>query len=366
MAVETVTAIELPERFGDLVALIRTKRQFVLQAAAQHSKTRPLTTTMVENLHAFFRVLNNVEMTPLLKKETKLDVAMQVVQDKNRFNFPDPFPAMAKALEDLWVSQNWGADEVKEESSEDEDDEDGAPGPSSISAAPTARASRAAPAPAAPETRRVVRVPHPNHPIYGVNGIMHGILVVKGKTTSYMINDGIQRRNASAFGHNGLQVGDCWPLQIAALRDGAHGRRIGGISGKVTEGAYSVVVSGMYDELDQDYGDIVHYSGSNSHDNKDRHEPKISEATKCLQRSITTQRPVRVIRSSGSGSRFAPAAGLRYDGLYRVARSSIERNGHGGAYIQFRLERLGNQPPIALNRPTHQEQRDFGFVRQGY
>lgn len=62
------------------------------------------------------------------------------------------------------------------------------------------------------------------HPIFGLNGIMHHIVRRKTTaTTSYAFFDSYVRKDFKVFGDNGITVGTCWPLQIAALRDGAHG-----------------------------------------------------------------------------------------------------------------------------------------------
>ena len=172
-------------------------------------------------------------------------------------------------------------------------------------------------------------------------------------------------------------------MQICVLRDGAHGARIGGIAGKLDEGAWSIVVSGRqlqgqvyekladfstgsYSGLDKDEGDRLYYSGSDSHDNTDPRNPRISGKTKTMQTSRQRGRLIRVIRSSGSEWRNAPKEGLRYDGLYRITQENIRRNDKGGAYIRFTLERDPNQPEIDQNRPTEAELRAFSRVRDYY
>lgn len=66
--------------------------------------------------------------------------------------------------------------------------------------------------------------PDDSDPIYGIKGIMHGILRIRSeKMTSYQLNPNYKPKDAKVFGHNGLQVGVCWPSQMALLRDGAHG-----------------------------------------------------------------------------------------------------------------------------------------------
>jgi hypothetical protein len=109
------------------------------------------------------------------------------------------------------------------------------------------------------------RRPSPDDPIYGTNGIMRGILREKGPNRkeyrfgtsdtfgtfegvnilTQLLDPEFPRRSYRVFGHNGLSIGDWWPMQICALRDGAHGVKMGGIAGTADEGAISIVVSGM-------------------------------------------------------------------------------------------------------------------------
>src|SRR5271156_2225181 len=127
---------------------------------------------------------------------------------------------------------------------------------------------------------------------------------------------------------------------------------MGGISGSAVAGTYSIVVSGMYDDLDKDEGDKIYYSGSNSHENTSA-EPVTSNKTKALERSIATRKPVRVFRSSQGKWKYVPRAGLRYDGLYTIVSMTIEKNGKRGSYKRFKLERLGEQDAIKSNSPSH-------------
>ena len=60
------------------------------------------------------------------------------------------------------------------------------------------------------------------------------------------------RPSAKVVGDNGLAVGDWFPYRICALRDGAHGESQAGISGDIDSGAYSIVVAGAYEEVDDE------------------------------------------------------------------------------------------------------------------
>jgi hypothetical protein len=140
---------------------------------------------------------------------------------------------------------------------------------------------------------------------------------------------------------------------------------MGGISGSAVAGTYSIVVSGLYDDLDKDEGDKLYYSGSNSHENTSA-EPITSNKTRALERSVATRKPVRVFRSSQGKWKFVPRAGLRYDGLYTVVSMTIEKNGKGGAYKRFKLERVEEQDEIQINAPLQNLIGLFERVKDGY
>lgn len=191
-------------------------------------------------------------------------------------------------------------------------------------------------------------------PIFGANGIMRGITISVDRR-QYSIHEAYSKRSAHTIGHNNLKVGDWWPKQICALRDGAHGAKISGISGNSADGAFSIVLSGLYDNLDADRGDTLYYCGSHSIDNKNPTTPKNSCYTEALRHSIGTKKPVRVLRSSRSNSPWSPTHGIRYDGLYVVTGEEMKRNYLGGAYVRFRMDRITKQPAIDMNRPTKEE-----------
>ena len=75
---------------------------------------------------------------------------------------------------------------------------------------------------------------------------MRGVIITTSPRRTYQLDPKMDppKRRFDIFGHNGLTVGQWWPLRVCALRDGAHGHIQGGISGNATDGAYSIVVSG--------------------------------------------------------------------------------------------------------------------------
>jgi hypothetical protein len=120
----------------------------------------------------------------------------------------------------------------------------------------------------------------------------------------------------------------------------------------MTLGAYSIVVSSKYEDLDVDYGNILYYSGSDSHDNDNPDQPgPSSNGTKALTASWQNQNPVRVLRSGGSrvsnagGNNHLPSCGIRYDGLYRVTAVLHKINGKGKLNIFISLSQCSSRYP---------------------
>ena len=347
--------------------------RYAVQLKQDGRKPKPLNDEQTTKLTLVLRALSNIQgLTPALEKSIGLKTALELVMDlpnnatSAKYQFPSPFPEMAKAAYRKFDAENWGNnDEVRDEDEEESNDN------GDNDATPTLSSSTATPRPRRPSASQtattVIRRPPPTHPIYGSNGIMHHILVDRGgKMITYKIDDRHQHISAKVFGHNGLAMGQWWPLQMCALRDGAHGMRMGGIAGSPTYGAYSIIVSGQYADLDADHGDRLYYSGSRSHDNTDPDVPVLSDATKALQRSRENGKVVRVLRAAAGDSRLSPSVGLRYDGLYRVEREETKLNKKGGAYLRFRLERVAGQPSIDRSRPTVAERRDYDCVRSYY
>jgi hypothetical protein len=150
---------------------------------------------------------------------------------------------------------------------------------------------------------------------------------------------------------------------------------MGGIAGISETGAYSVVTAGgSYEELDQDNGNTLYYSGSGSHENTDPKQPMPSTTrTNALKASLRMHEPVRVLRAAGVGGRksrssWRPTVGIGYDGLYRVTRMQLKTNTRGDLYEQFELERLIDQPALEIvkSRPSPAEVKDFDKRDEGY
>jgi len=182
---------------------------------------------------------------------------------------------------------------------------------------------------------------------------MKGISRVRsksGKMWVYKIDKNYQRP-ANRFGSNQLEVGAWWPLQVCALRDGAHGSRMGGIYGKKDKGAYSIIISGGSGYDDYDMGDVIWYTGSGGKGE----DQVLGIGNQALITSFNTKLPVRVLRGSKSSSKFAPSQGLRYDGIYIVTDHKAVIGKDGYRVFRYKLERCPNQMEIQLKIPGRAE-----------
>ncbi|KAI9705919.1 MAG: hypothetical protein M1836_005325 [Candelina mexicana] len=181
------------------------------------------------------------------------------------------------------------------------------------------------------------------------------------KRTTHKLDKSYSARVSCNYtGAGDLQNGQWWPMQICAMRDGAHGEIEAGIHGQPGGGAVSVLVSsGGYD--DKDSGDSILYCGTSGHASKP------SAGTNYLIEACTRKTPVRVLRSAAlpSNNPYRPSKGLRYDGLYDIV--SHEVLDHATAMYRFSLRRQTDQDPIRYQgveaRPTDEEIAAYTKIR---
>ncbi|KAF8745537.1 hypothetical protein AX14_006861 [Amanita brunnescens Koide BX004] len=175
---------------------------------------------------------------------------------------------------------------------------------------------------------------------------------------------GKRTHNPKTFGHiPGVAVGTWWGSREGCSADAIHAPWVGGIHGG-TEGAYSVALSGGYeDDVDLGYG--FTYTGSGGRDLRGtktapknlRTAPQSSDQSfehpfnKALLVSSETRKPVRVVRGFKVKSKFAPSEGYRYDGLYTVEKAWMEKGEKGYRVCKYAFKRLPGQPPI----PEHDD-----------
>ena len=94
-----------------------------------------------------------------------------------------------------------------------------------------------------------------------------------------------------------------------------------GIADSAAEGADSIVVSGGCEDDDDDFGDLIIYTGQGGNDPATKRQvadQQLILGNAALAESCRKGLPVRVIHGRNSDSVYAPPSGFRYDGLYYV------------------------------------------------
>jgi putative restriction endonuclease len=144
------------------------------------------------------------------------------------------------------------------------------------------------------------------------------------------------------FGHiPGVEEGQEFPDRTELRLSGVHRPLQHGISGSKFEGADSIVLSGGYED-DQDEGDVIIYTGHGGRDpdsGRQVGDQRLDEGNLALVVSCLNGLPVRVTRGHRHRSPDSPRTGYRYDGLYRVTDYWRERGQSGRIIWRFRLEK---------------------------
>ncbi|CAI9727269.1 E3 ubiquitin-protein ligase UHRF1-like [Octopus vulgaris] len=141
----------------------------------------------------------------------------------------------------------------------------------------------------------------------------------------------------------GVPVGTTWKFRVQVSEAGIHRPHVAGIHGREDVGAFSIVLSGGYED-DVDNGDDFTYTGSGGRDlsgNKRTAEQSCDQTltryNKALARNCNAPlddkkgteakdwragKPVRVVRSckGRKHSKYAPLEGNRYDGIYKIVK----------------------------------------------
>jgi hypothetical protein len=340
----------------------------VIRALAKEGSNLKQPSTDAERLSklsVYLDELSKVTMTPDFNNKAFVKLTLESITKPNFF-FRKDHVDQARQLLDKFNGENWGRSAAA--AAADDNSSDG-------SRSPDSRARRRGSSPRTIQDRSRGgyrdRSPPASHPIWGEQGIMHGLAqrVSDKGTKTKVLSTRLRKRNADVFGNNKLQVGQWFPSQLSALFNGAHGHSQAGIHYGSGTGAYSIVISGAYEDLDQDRGETIYYSGSGSHDNDLPNSlPPRTAGTEALSISLSNQKPVRVLRSGAGKSRFAPSVGLRYDGLYRVVDALTPLNSVGGLYEQFKLERIDGQTSLEECRrvPSGSQVRDYYKINDGF
>ncbi|MGW2501955.1 YDG/SRA domain-containing protein [Streptomyces sp. NPDC001588] len=149
-----------------------------------------------------------------------------------------------------------------------------------------------------------------------------------------------------------IDVGEAFVDRRALAAARVHRPLHASICGTAEQGAESIVVSGGYED-DEDYGDVIVYTGRggrNPDTGRQVRDQELTQGNAALVTSLTTGAPVRVVRGTGGERQYAPAAGLRYDGLFRVEDYWSECGRSGYLIWRFRLAQL--PPPAATRQPA--------------
>ena len=142
----------------------------------------------------------------------------------------------------------------------------------------------------------------------------------------------------------GLYPGASFRNRLELSQSGLHKPPQAGISGSQIEGADSIIVSGGYED-DEDYGDIIIYTGHGGRDlssGKQVTNQELVRGNLALAESCKNGLPVRVIRGAHKKSNIAPEEGYRYDGLFRVEDYWKEKGIHAPNRIKHLELKINN------------------------
>lgn len=152
----------------------------------------------------------------------------------------------------------------------------------------------------------------------------------------------------------GVEEGELFEDRAALSRAKVHRARQAGIVGTAATGAESIVVSGGYED-DEDYGDLIIYTGHGGNDSNTGHQiadqDPSAPGNAALITSHLTGAPVRVVRGPAPRNPHAPSRSYRYEGLYRVERYWMEQGRRGYQICRYRMIRIGIEAPAALYLP---------------
>ncbi|XP_050995805.1 E3 ubiquitin-protein ligase UHRF1 [Acomys russatus] len=183
----------------------------------------------------------------------------------------------------------------------------------------------------------------------------------------------------------GVPVGTMWRFRVQVSESGVHRPHVAGIHGRSNDGAYSLVLAGGYED-DVDNGNSFTYTGSGGRDlsgNKrtagQSSDQKLTNTNRALALNCNHPinekgaealdwrqgKPVRVVRNmkGGKHSKYAPAEGNRYDGIYKVVKYWPEK-GKSGFLVWRYLLRRDDTEPGPWTREGKDRIRQLGLTMQ--
>lgn len=152
---------------------------------------------------------------------------------------------------------------------------------------------------------------------------------------------------------SGYPEGSIFESRIELSRSLLHRPSQAGISGSAEEGADSIVLSGGYED-DQDNGEEIIYTGHGGRDpNSGRQvaDQTLTAQNLALAKNKSLGLPVRVIRGGKHKSPYSPPAGYRYDGLYLVDDYWQEQGQSGFRVWRYRLVKVQNEKMPGRTEP---------------
>ncbi|XP_014245994.1 E3 ubiquitin-protein ligase UHRF1-like [Cimex lectularius] len=165
----------------------------------------------------------------------------------------------------------------------------------------------------------------------------------------------------------GIEVGTIWKFRVQVSEAGVHRPHVAGIHGRESDGAYSIVLSGGYED-DIDNGEEFMYTGSGGRDlsgNKRTAEQSCDQTLTRMNKALAMNcnipldakkgaeaknwkggKPVRVVRNFklSKHSKYAPEEGNRYDGIYKVVKYYPEKGKSGFQVWRYLLRRDDPSP----------------------
>ncbi|NXL98256.1 UHRF1 ligase, partial [Tyrannus savana] len=184
----------------------------------------------------------------------------------------------------------------------------------------------------------------------------------------------------------GIPVGTMWKFRVQVSESGVHRPHVAGIHGRSNDGAYSLVLSGGYED-DVDHGNSFTYTGSGGRDlsgNKRTAEQSCDQKLTNMNRALALNcsapindkhgaeakdwragKPVRVVRNvkGGKHSKYAPEEGNRYDGIYKVVKYWPE-TGKSGFLVWRYLLRRDDEEPAPWTKEGKDRMEKLGLTMQ--
>lgn len=181
----------------------------------------------------------------------------------------------------------------------------------------------------------------------------------------------------------GIEVGQSYLYRFQASEAGVHRPHVSGIHGREDVGAFSLVLSGGYED-DVDDGDSFLYTGSGGRDlsgNKrtsvQSFDQTLTRMNKALARNCNAPiddkrgneavdwkkgKPVRVMRNfhGAKHSKYAPKEGNRYDGIYKVVKYYPVKGSSDFIVWRFHLQR-DDEAPAPWTEEGKKRIKDLGL-----